>query len=250
MPPLCIHLRIAQDAVARLGSPLLREHLGACLFGATAPDIRGPLGWPRERTHFTRLEEIGAVDNLERMFEALPHLADARRLPPPVAAFVAGYCSHLVTDDLWVLEVYRRYFGEDSPLARSPLALVWDRALQFELDNRQREDPNAVALWQARLAEVEPDLELGFLEPPALERWLGIVLETTARELSWERFRSLAERVLIPGRGLSAEAVEQFLASLPESLEELHRHVAWEVVERFQRKAIEQTVETMERYLS
>src|SRR3990172_12116157 len=171
MPPLAIHLRFAQETAAAVGLPLLGRHLGALLLGSTAPDIRNNIGWPRERTHFTTLAAAGDARGLERMFLAHPHLAETPSVGPEVAAFVAGYRTHLVADDAWIRLVYRPYFGQESSLGGSAMANVLDRALQFEMDNGEREERGRVAAWVEALPERDPPPHIrllwgGELGPP------------------------------------------------------------------------------------
>ena len=250
MPPLAIHLRFAQETAAAVGLPLLGRHLGAFFLGSTAPDIRNNIGWPRERTHFTTLAEAGDARGLERMFLVHPHLAEARSVGPEVAAFVAGYRTHLVADDAWIRLVYRPYFGQESSLGGSAMANVLDRALQFEMDNGEREERGRVAAWVELLQELDPQLDIGFIGADDLARWRETVLVSMQREPSWERFRSLAEGVLVPSGKVELPALTRFLDELPGSLGEVHHHVAGETIACFRQEALAGSLAATASYLA
>src|SRR5581483_6000806 len=145
MPPLGLHMTVARELAADLRSPRVDADRGAYYLGATTPDIRVLTRWDRERTHFFDLHCLDAQSGVHRLFEEQPQLRDAAALDAGTAAFVAGYISHLVLDERYITEIYRRYFGKGGVLGDEVMANVMDRLLQLHMDREQREDAEATA---------------------------------------------------------------------------------------------------------
>lgn len=77
----------------------------AFLLGAISPDVRALSGQAREETHFFDIPPRSAHPAHAVMLERWPKLRDAVQLGQPHAAFVAGYITHLVMDQVWVEQV-------------------------------------------------------------------------------------------------------------------------------------------------
>jgi hypothetical protein len=133
VPPICLHLGIAEEAIARLHHPIVDENRGSYYLGSTAPDIRFFIGARREETHFLPLESEEGESGARFMLQEHPELIKDAGLSPATRAFIAGYFSHLVTDEAWIYRIYRPYFGRASPVKGSTIANLLDRVLQFEL---------------------------------------------------------------------------------------------------------------------
>ena len=249
MPPICLHLGIARQAGLRPGFPIGESQLGYFYLGATAPDARLLTGASRSATHFFDLARDEPQSSVEAFFAAYPGLrhgvaGDCTR------AFVAGYISHLVTDEIWILDVYRPCFGRCSPLAESPEADMLDRALQYELDRRERADPSAMAAIRESIMQAEAFPEVDLLPTPAVEQWREFVAVATTRDPSWERFRLFAERFLIRTAKIDPEQLQIFLRELPAQLDRTLRLVTEQRVHGFRNKSIERTIEQTWEYMS
>ncbi|MFQ5860967.1 MAG: zinc dependent phospholipase C family protein, partial [Dehalococcoidia bacterium] len=138
MPNLLAHIHIGLQAVERLSFPFLERNLGSLLLGCTSPDIRIITKGKRDETHFAPLNIQRVGEGVENLLRRYPRLRDARSLSEPTRAFLAGYISHLVADEVWVLEIYRPYFANPDPFSNRAQANLWDRALQLELDRQAR----------------------------------------------------------------------------------------------------------------
>src|SRR5690606_17820064 len=139
MPSLGSHLLRAYRVAERLGLPEIEADRGAFLLGATAPDIRVITRRDREETHFFSLGDLSDQDSVVRMFRENPGLAMPSGLDAAPTAFEAGYLTHLVLDETFISEIYRPHFGPLSAIDEDPKSNVLDRALQYELDRRDRE---------------------------------------------------------------------------------------------------------------
>ena len=189
MPPICIHLGIAVETVPRLRHPIVDENLGSYYLGTTAPDIRVLINASREETHFLPLDSEDGASGVKPMLEAYPELAGGASLSAATRSFVAGYFSHLVTDEAWIYLIYRPFFGESSPLKDDPMANLLDRLLQFELDRRERLNSENMSVVRAELANSTSGIDVSFIDAPNLKMWSEIAYMTTTRKANWEYFR-------------------------------------------------------------
>jgi hypothetical protein len=128
------------------------------------------------------------------MFEAYPALACPAGLNPATVAFVAGYISHLVMDQIWINDIYRPFFGPCSPQGGDVRANIMDRAIQYELDRQTRADREAVADIVKELARTALDVEVGFIDKDTIGRWRALTMDAVNRPPDWELFRYLAGR--------------------------------------------------------
>ncbi|MDP2954689.1 MAG: zinc dependent phospholipase C family protein [Chloroflexota bacterium] len=248
MPPVCFHMVVAKEAAQALGDSLLEAHLGSYLLGATAPDIRIITGNSREELHFFDLAADGQGAGVKLFFRTYRHLAKGAPLDEATRAFVSGYLSHLVVDEIWIIDIYRPVFGPASLLGRNPAAAMMDRALQYELDRRERLNASNMADIRSKLKQVDSGESPGFIDKTALKRWREFIIETTRREPSWERFRSYAENFLLPQQKVTHEALETFLASPDAMLQRIFQAVSQEDLKRFREKAVESSVGAAREY--
>ncbi|MFQ5827488.1 MAG: hypothetical protein ACE5IA_09060 [Dehalococcoidia bacterium] len=250
MPPLCLHLGVAMDAAGRLARPEVEDNLGSYLFGASLPDIYITITASRRETHFIDLGDEPLGSGAEEFFQTYPHLAQGSALAPPLRALVAGYLSHLVTDQVWIRDMYRPFFSSTSPMGGDPMANFLDRMLQFELDRRERERRPCMAQIRDELMRISLDTRIDFLEPGKLREWHEFVLTAAAREPSWGTFPNFTQRFLIPRGIVRPEQLEDVLASLPSHLERLLGYVPQERIDAFRGEAVDGSVAAAEEYLS
>jgi len=196
MPSLGSHLVRARAVAERLALPEIDRERGAFYLGATAPDIRVITRNDREVTHFFRLADFGDQDSVARMFEEHPHLATQSDLDAVTTAFIAGYLTHLVLDETFIREIYRPYFGALSDLGSDPRANVLDRALQYEIDRRDREDREALDEIGASLDGVTPVGGIPFIEDSALVEWLRVSQDVASQAADYSRFQRMLTRHL------------------------------------------------------
>ena len=246
MPNMGLHIGFALEAGRRLGHPVVREHQGSFLLGSTAPDIRLFVGWERERTHFFNLATDQCGAGVEGLLRGNPHLRYSERLSRETTAFLLGYVSHLYTDENWIVQVYRRFFGRGTELANDPLANVLDRALQFELDRRERADILDLEGALLSIQGAYEGVEVGFIDSDLLQQWQQVVISRSGRELPWERFRSFVSRVY---REAEEEDVDWIMTRVPAMLEKVRSYVGDEEVRAFREAAIQDFVRSATEYL-
>ena len=250
MPPLSLHMGIAKELADSLRHKSLAADLGAYYLGSTTPDIRVITRWERERTHFFDLNELGHQDGVAALFREHPELADPSCLNASTRCFVAGYVSHLVMDEVWIEDVYRPFFGEQSSWGGDARANVLDRVLQYELDRQERTKREIMEDVRRELAASALEIQVGFIDAESLRRWRDISVEVAAHAPDWASFRYLAGRYLKAYGIGTPEALEEFIKGVPEMLSETVQHVGWDRIQAFLDQSRSQTMRAIEDYLS
>jgi hypothetical protein len=249
MPPLGLHTVIAKEVAEQLHHRVLEEERGNLYLGSTAPDIRVITRWERGRTHFFDLSNFDEQSGVAGLFEAYPRLREPGDLSEPTAAFVAGYVTHLVMDELWINTIYRPFFGEHSPLSGDVRANIMDRALQFSLDRRERIDRELMAHVLNEIARSDLALNVEVIDGETLGRWKDIILDVVNHPPDWERFRYIASRHLRAAGIESPEQFQEFVRSLPDLVDETLRYLGEKRVREFMRRSLEESVGAVKEYL-
>lgn len=249
MPPLSLHIVVAKRIREALGNGLLTTECGAYYLGSTAPDIRVITRWERSRTHFFDLHNFDEQDSVTGLFASYPDLGKPEKLNTATVAFVAGYITHLIMDETWINDIYRPYFGAHSPLKGDLRANLMDRAIQYELDRRRREDRQAMEHIVEELANTPLDIDVGFIDNETLQRWRQVAIDIASQPPDWERFRYIASRHLREAGIESADAYEEFARMLPSLLDETIAHVGAAQLEGFIEKAATRAYKTIAEYL-
>ncbi|MHB8515903.1 MAG: hypothetical protein ACYC9X_09240 [Dehalococcoidia bacterium] len=190
MPPLGLHMTVARELATEVGAAALDADRGAYYLGATTPDIRILTRWDRARTHFFDLHCLDAQSGVHRLFEQEAGLRDAAALDPATAAFMAGYISHLVMDEEYITQIYRRYFGKGGVLGDELMADVMDRLLQLHLDRREREDAQAVSEIRDALARTAVEVAVDFIARDTLLEWRDRQIDVIGAAPHFEKMMS------------------------------------------------------------
>jgi len=249
MPALALHAAVAKRIAERLQHRALDTDPGSLYLGSTAPDIHILMRWERERTHFFDLQELEEQSAVAAMFEVHPALACPAELNPPTVAFVCGYISHLVMDEIWINDIYRPFFGRSSPLAGDRRADIMDRAVQYELDRQARADRQAMSHIVKELARLPPDLDVGLIDGGALGLWRELMVEALNHPPDWERFRFFGGRALRVAGIDTPEAFAEFVKTLPGLVTEATDYLGRERIDAFLEKSLDQGREAIEEYL-
>ncbi|MBI2918326.1 MAG: zinc dependent phospholipase C family protein [Chloroflexi bacterium] len=248
MPPIVLHLGVARDVARALPElDVLQRHAGSFYLGSTAPDIRLLTGTAREETHFYDLGRLKGESGTVALFRAHPNLAPGTGLDDASRAFVAGYLSHLHTDEVWISEVWQPYFGaskEDS----SAITQMLDRALQYELDLRERE-PSTMEAVRSALGSDSATPAVPFLDSESLARWREFVASATRRERSWEQFSQYAREFLVAQGKVTKEAVDAFLGDFAVMRQRILDYVPDPELRRFRQESVERSIVAARKYL-
>jgi hypothetical protein len=225
------------------------ENKGSYYLGSTAPDMRFLVGASREDTHFLTLDCEEGASGVKSMLQAHPELDNSVGLSPATRAFVAGYISHLVTDEAWIYQIYRPFFGKTSPMGGNPIANLLDRVLQFDLDRRERLNNRDISVIRAELNISAPLVEVSFINASSLRRWREFVFIATTRKSNWEDFRHFAEKYLIWMRQIAPEEQDTFFASFDDRVEQVRMMVPQGELRIFRERSIADSVQAAREYL-
>jgi hypothetical protein len=242
-------MSVARELAETLRHPTLEDNRGAFYMGSTGPDMHILEGRRRSASHFFELDEMHEQNSVETFFEAYPELRKARELSGGAPAFVAGYLTHLVIDEIWITEIYRPFFGPASPLGGDPRANIMDRVLQYDMDLQRRSRTEVTREIRRVLLESDLDLDLSFVDCATLRRWRDVAAEMLGRPPSWDRFRYLAGRFLLSAGIDTEEKLEEFLKTVPDLLTEAKEHVTETRMNDSYQKMTLLSLETLRGYL-
>ena len=228
---------------------VLEANLGSYLVGSISPDVHFVSGISRQQTHFFALDEEHCASGSIAIFQQHPYLSSGSDIDEHTRAFVAGYLSHLVTDEAWIVDIYRPFFGEASPMGADPLANVFDRLLQFDIDRREREDTARLESIRGQVCNWEPAVSIGFIDSSDLRKWRDFGCATASRGASLEDFPVYARNFLLPSNKIGAEKLEPFLSTIYDKLEWAIQYVTPGRLSAFREKAISQSVAAAREYL-
>ena len=247
MPNLAAHIDLAHQAAQRLAYPGLDAHMGYYLLGSTSPDVRVITRRTREEYHFAPLdfETVGAGGT--KMFSSQPDLRPASDHDWPTQAFVAGYITHLTADETWITHMFRPYFGNRAVFDDETEGHVMDRALQIELD---RQSWGAVDVGLGLLGAATDRVSIGFIPHTTLVEWRQWVAGHLENGFSWERLRFMARRIAAgDDQHRAHELADDFLNTLPESLDALHEVVPRDDLAEFKTRTVDALAKAVGEYL-
>ncbi|MSP22985.1 MAG: hypothetical protein EXR66_08250 [Dehalococcoidia bacterium] len=239
----------ARVVAERLRAPQIDELRGLYYLGATAPDIRVITRRERIHTHFFDLECLEAQDSVAKMFEAHPGLAMPENLDAMTRAFMAGFITHLVLDEMYIETMYRDFFGARSSMVADPFANVLDRALQFELNRRELEDATAVGEILREVEGCETSTAVGFIEDSYLVQWREVIVDFARHGQTWDRFPRMMNMHLRRA-GLSDEEIERHSKDGPQLAQRSLDYVSEARVASFLEEATQLAEMRVARYLA
>ena len=250
MPNPMFHIALALDSRASLSHPVIENNLGSYLLGSCSPDIRIITHGDRGDTHFVSLDNQLLGEGTRNLFKAYPALADAASLSERTQAFLAGYISHLMADEAWIIRMYRPYFTSLGPFKDQVEANVMDRAAQLSMDQEALDRHNGMRDVTGLLGDADVGVDLSFLPSETLAEWRDWVEAATQREFNWERLRGLSTRRQDPDEEERArQFAEGFLDSLPDSLDRLHDKVPVEALHSYKDVAMQEWATVVEEFL-
>ena len=251
MPNLPMHIYLCQQVATELDWGYAHDHPGAAYLGSTTPDIRAMTRWERERTHFSGLSvnEVGA--GVRKMFALYPRLAGSGNgLTPQTRAFLLGYVSHLVADEVWITTMFRPHFAPGNRITATDVeAHIWDRALQLDMDNAVLSGNGGLAAENAAIAALEQMPALGFLQDELIDEWRGWVARLLGWDFTWERLKRALNRMYRDNDEVQ-QVVDGFLANMPRSLERVYERVPRALIDDYRQRVIDETKAQAREYLS
>ena len=249
MPGLLSHIDLAIDAASVTDNPVINENFGAFILGCCAPDIRIITHGLREDTHFAPLTNRVVGTGMDGLLKAHPGLADSASLSGSTQAFLAGYFSHLVTDEAWIAQVYIPYFDDRNLFEEEVVANICDRALQLEMDRQALIKRGGLKSIRGQLRNAHVDVEVGFLPTGTLADWSDWVIGYTQQEFTWDRLKRLARRQYPQDDTVAQMAADDFLSNMPYSLERVYDLVPKKVLQSYRDGTLESWAKLVQEYL-
>lgn len=249
MPNLPMHIYLADQVAQQLDWGSVYDNVGSFFLGSTAPDIRAMTKWPRERTHFAPLSVEDVGTGVRTMFQHHPHLADFGSLSKETRAFMLGYISHLVADELWITTVFRTHFEDKNMVTDNEVeAHIWDRALQLDMDRQSVPKMNGFQEAAEMMSCADEGVTVEFLDPEVLREWGTWVQRFMGWEFSWERLKRSLNRMYRDDDDVQT-AVDHFLAEMPRSLDRVYEKVPEEKIEAYRERAVEITLAQVREFI-
>ena len=247
MPNLPAHIELAEQAARRLSHPTLERHIGYFLLGSTSPDIRVITRRRREEYHFAPLDFEAVGAGVRGLFHSHPHLDSSSDHDGPTQAFMAGYITHLIADEIWIVKMFRPYFGNSQVFQDEVSGMVFDRALQLELD---RQSWQTAVACRPRLGATTDGIEIGFIPSATLADWREWVVSAIDGGFTWDRLRFMARRIALGDDAHPAHRVaDDFIRDMPDSLEDLYELVPRSNLLDFKEQTVDELVRAVGDYL-
>lgn len=249
MPPLAIHTSIAKQMADSLTLATLDDERGNVYLGATAPDIRVITRWERQRTHFFDIHNFDDQHSVDSFFASNPTLSESAGLDARTQAFISGYLSHLVVDEMWIGAIYRPFFGERSPLGGSLRANVMDRALQFSMDADARSDRDLMTHVFEAVTRCDLQIEIDFIDRDTLGEWQNVITDYVRGEPNWERFRTRARQHIQKDAPGSDDEFDELVSSLPDLVDQTLNYLDRERIDDVIRESLDASTLVVKEYL-
>ena len=251
MPNLFAHFQLAMKIGTHLNEICNENGLGSLILGSASPDIRSMTKWPRDRTHFAPLTINCVGKGVATMFKKHPSLSDKTNISKTTKAFLAGYISHLIADDLWILGIYRPYFDNAPTVDQQIRANVLDRAIQLDMDRHAQETLDVPGKINPLLKGANEKVTINFIDKDSLRKWAKWLDEFTKTKSTWDRLRFATARMYRNTSHFDQAMLEaeSFLNSLPNSLEEVYSFVPKSAITNFRKNVSVHSLNLIKRYL-
>ena len=182
------------------------------------------------------------------------HLADHPDMSPATRAFVLGYISHLVADEVWITTMFRPHFDNDNMVTDSEVeAHIWDRALQLDMDRQNMDKMTGELTGYHSAAEAmicaDQGVEVEFLEAEVLQEWRDWVRRFIGWDFSWDRLKRALNRMYRDNDDVQ-QTVDRFLQGMPQSLERVYEKIPEEKLTAYRKQVLEETVAAAREYIS
>ena len=203
----------------------------------------------RERTHFATLSLESVGTGVRTMLGSYPELANPSDLTPATRAFILGYVSHLVADEVWITTMFRTYFdGENNVACDDVEANMWDRTLQLEMDRKTFTAMNGLHQASEDIVCGDQSVDVEFLEAGLLQEWREWVSRFMTRDFSWDRLKRAINRMYRDNDDVQL-TVDKFLQGMPYSLERIYEKIPEERLDTYQAQVLSQTVSLAREYM-
>ncbi len=250
MPNYSTHIDLADQILKVLDMPTLFLNKGSFLMGSTAPDIRIITKASREKYHFASIQFDQLGEGITGFFNKEPHLANPKNISDVTASFIAGFLTHIIADEMWIMSMYRPLFGNNNIFEDPVIGNFMDRVIQLDMDRMARNRMNNMENVKLLIQNSRHEFNLGFISNQEIALWRNWLLMAMSKQFSWERVRFMAKR------GTSTDKLElvdsladKFLVSIEQSIESLYEQLPKDSIIKYQNRVIEESQRTIRKYL-
>lgn len=204
--------------------PVINSQAGSFLLGATSPDIRILTKWKREQTHYSSIDMGSIHEGVKGLLDQNINLMAVKDLNDQTKAFVAGYISHLISDAVWIIHIYRPYFGKGHTFVDDIESNIFDRLFQLHVDKTIMSDLHDTEDLKPLLVGSEKGVDIGFIPQDTLREWRKWVTDFMDSGFSWDRLQFMTRRIYGDNQQALTK-VDQVLSSIDASLNRLYDKV-------------------------
>mgnify|MGYP000586681152 CR=1 FL=1 len=140
MPNPTTHLLLLYDQVLKPTDRYFIENFEYILLGAVSPDLRVITKSDRKDYHYFDLNSGIKGDGIKGFIKNTIDFSGLVKKNINTNNFIRGYFSHLIADENWTIDVFRKIFMNKSIFPDFSEALLSDRALQIYLDIKINRD--------------------------------------------------------------------------------------------------------------
>jgi len=250
MPNYSTHIYLADKILTLLDMPILNINKGCFLMGSTAPDIRIITKASRLKYHFSSLQFDKLGDGINGLFYNLPQLSEPKNLSDATSSFIAGFLTHIIADEMWIISLYRPYFANTTYFEDSVLGNFMDRVIQLDMDRQARDRMNNMGDVKILIQNTRNKFNLGFISDEEISQWRNWLLMAISKEFSWERIRFMSKRNTSIDKIHQVDLItENFLNSIEESIRQLYDQLPKDSIINYQNSVIEESEKVLRKYL-
>ena len=252
MPNLPFHIDIAINLATKPHSSIGKVLLPKLVFGSTCPDIKAIIKYTRKQTHFSELNVEYVGQGVEHLFKQHPNLLQQAKINLNLKSFLIGYISHIISDEIWITEMYFRIFNRNDSNNENNMKMnIMDRAIQLDMDQKIFNQLKKNKIPQI-LKNTHEQLELPFLTNKDLHEWELWLSQFLTNPFSWDRLFFFVKRMYSKSteEKKANEFVENLLANKKKFKVDLKKIIPDNKIRTYKNNVIKKSIEITERYLN
>ena len=191
MPNPTTHMYLVDDLL----NNEFEQYKGYLLLGSISPDIRVITKTPRIEYHYFDLINGEKGDGIKN-FIANNEYVILQSNNNETKYFLRGYISHLIADENWTINIFRKIFMNEDLFPDFYEALFLDRALQIYLDSKLSSD--SVNIYSNLNKIILDKIKLpNNIDLKNLEKWINFIvdLNDNFKNNPWNRLEFMATRL-------------------------------------------------------
>ena len=251
MPNLPTHIYFALNSLDDIKVDFLKEQTPAYMLGSTSPDIRAITKKNRSVYHFVELDFESVGEGISNLKSQYPKWGNLSNCDDETKAFMMGYVSHLVLDEMYITKVFRPYFMNKDIFPIISERLIWDRAFQLFLDIKYWDDH--VKTNSNLLRDYSVNIDVDFMLNEPVKEWKDLMLKLVSNSVfNWDRLTSMSKRIArrdnINESDL-AKVTERFLVNPQEGINRIMEKLPDNLVSDFENNSTENIISFVNEFI-